>query len=713
MISKMKLQAKLLVVGCLLTIIPLLIVSGVLFMQNRQMMGTVESESLRLSFADLTHIADSVYTLAESHQEVTEKNIRYSLNTARAVVEERGGIFFSEEKMSWNALNQYTKGSTVMELPKMLVGDTWFGQEKDPRTPVPVVDRVQELVGVTCTVFQRMNTAGDMLRVATNVIKKDGSRAIGTYIPSINPDGRPNPVISTVLKGGTFNGRAFVVNAWDITAYEPIYDVNKDIVGVLYVGIPQENVKSLREAIMNIKVGRTGYVYVMDSKGNYVISKDGKRNGENVWQAQDANGTFFMQEICKKALELQPREIDEQKYSWKNPGDSVARMKIVKVSYFKPWDWVIGVGSYLDEFQEADQKLESVKDRSNFIMLIVFVLSLLAAVLIWFYTARSIAGPINRIIGGISNGSEQVASASGQVSAASHALATGSSEQAASIEETSSSLEEMSSMTKQNADNAGQADTLMTAANQVIVHANQSMAELTMSMEEISKASEETSKIIKTIDEIAFQTNLLALNAAVEAARAGEAGAGFAVVADEVRNLSMRAADAASNTSDLIEGTVKKIKGGSELVTKTNEAFTEVATSGDKVGKLVAEIAAASKEQSQGIEQVNRAVAEMDKIVQQNAANAEESASASEQMNSQAEEMKEMVGELKDIVGNQKGKTSMETDSRLRRAGRKTEEVGSRRMSAIPNGKKPTIYPIKDVSPEKIIPMKEGDFTDI
>ena len=243
--------------------------------------------------------------------------------------------------------------------------------------------------------------------------------------------------------------------------------------------------------------------------------------------------------------------------------------------------------------------------------------------------------------------SEQVGSASGQVAESSQQLAEGSSEQAASLEETSSSLEQMSSMVKQNAENANQANNLMEEANQVVGKANNSMAELTNSMEEISKASEETSKIIKTIDEIAFQTNLLALNAAVEAARAGEAGAGFAVVADEVRNLAMRAADAAKNTADLIEGTVKRVKGGSDLVEKTNGEFNEVAGSVTKVGELVSEISAASQEQSKGIDQVNTAIAEMDKVTQTNAANAEESASASEEMSAQAQELNSMLADFK------------------------------------------------------------------
>jgi methyl-accepting chemotaxis protein len=231
----------------------------------------------------------------------------------------------------------------------------------------------------------------------------------------------------------------------------------------------------------------------------------------------------------------------------------------------------------------------------------VSTIAIFAGILLAFFIARSITRPINRVIEGLNEGADQVASASGQVSSSSQALAEGSSEQAASIEETSSSLEEMASMTKQNADNAHQAQTLIKEANQVVGKANDSMTELTTSMEEISKASEETSKIIKTIDEIAFQTNLLALNAAVEAARAGEAGAGFAVVADEVRNLAMRAADAAKNTADLIEGTVKKVNEGGELVATTNEAFTEVAESSAKVGELVGEIAAASNEQADGI----------------------------------------------------------------------------------------------------------------
>ncbi len=170
-------------------------------------------------------------------------------------------------------------------------------------------------------------------------------------------------------------------------------------------------------------------------------------------------------------------------------------------------------------------------------------------------------------------------------------------------------------------------------------------------MEDIFKASEETQKIVKNIDEVAFQTNLLALNAAVEAARAGEAGAGFAVVADEVRNLAMRAADAAKSTAALIESTVKKVKEGTELVTRTNGDFMQVSDISTKVEQLVGEIAAGSNELVRGIGQVNGAITEIDKIVQRNAANAEENAGASEEMNAQSVRMSGYLEGLISLVG--------------------------------------------------------------
>src|SRR5208337_4378558 len=247
---------------------------------------------------------------------------------------------------------------------------------------------------------------------------------------------------------------------------------------------------------------------------------------------------------------------------------------------------------------------------------------------------------------------------------------------------------------------------------------NGTMQNLTVSMNEISQAGEETSKIIKTIDEIAFQTNLLALNAAVEAARAGEAGAGFAVVADEVRNLAMRAAEAAKNTADLIEGTVKKIKEGSEVVQKTNTEFSEVQTSSARMGELVGEISAASVEQAQGIEQISKAVTEMDKVVQANSANAEESASASEEMSAQAEQMKQFVGELATMVGGANGHSTIEGATGLLKKVIKEPKMFAAYDKKVNghfgagNGKASVPLVKRNSGPEQIIPFDDAEVSD-
>ncbi|MBI5605359.1 MAG: methyl-accepting chemotaxis protein [Deltaproteobacteria bacterium] len=315
---------------------------------------------------------------------------------------------------------------------------------------------------------------------------------------------------------------------------------------------------------------------------------------------------------------------------------------------------------------------------------------------------------------------QHLLSTAAQVSSISQSLAEGSSAQAAGLEQTSSSMEEMASMTRQNSENADLANTLVQNTDQVLNDANLAMKKLTQSMQEIIAAGEETGKIIKTIDEIAFQTKLLALNAAVEAARAGEAGYGFTVVADEVKNLAMRAAEAAQNTSHLIEGSVRKIKNGSEIVGKTNEAFEKVSGSSKKVGELVSEIAAASQEQAQGIDQITKAVSEIDRVVQKNASTAEESASASEELSTQADQMKHFVHDLvKAIGGNHNGTSQPRLMSGNGGNKRSLTAIGQSDKSNPPqtlikpggngNGKKPAI---RTIIPDQLLPMGQGNFKD-
>ncbi len=309
----------------------------------------------------------------------------------------------------------------------------------------------------------------------------------------------------------------------------------------------------------------------------------------------------------------------------------------------------------LDDVKKgAEQQTVAAKDSAVALARIALTLGAVVMVvggLLAFFLGRGISSLLKRVSLSLHEGAEQVAAAAGEVSSSSQTLAEGASQQAAAVEETSAALEEVGAMIKQDADNARQADALMKEANQVIQSADESMKKLTTSMDEISAASSETQKIVKTIDEIAFQTNLLALNAAVEAARAGEAGAGFAVVADEVRNLAMRAAEAAKNTSNLIEGTVQKITTGNALVSETSDSFYVASQSTTRIGTIISEMAGAASQQADAITQVTKAIHEIDAVTQSNAAAAEESASASEELNAQAEMMQGSVEQLSEMVG--------------------------------------------------------------
>ncbi len=439
----------------------------------------------------------------------------------------------------------------------------------------------------------------------------------------------------------------------------------------------------LTDKILDVKIGKTGYPFVVNAAG-LVIGHPNKEHilKTDISQIPEMGAIFKALGTVKTGVEA---------YRFKG---------VDKIAGFAP---VSLTGWSLVVTQDEAEFLESARDIRNAVAL-GGGLFLAVTVLSVFFFARSLSRPIGRVVDLVHAGSEEVAAAASQVSSSSQNLAAGASEQAASIQETSASLEEISSMTKQNAAHAAQANGLVAEANEIIERANRSMAQLIEAMREISSSSLETQKIVKTIDEIAFQTNLLALNAAVEAARAGEAGAGFAVVADEVRNLAIRAAEAARNTSSLIEGSVKRIQDGTGLVDSTHTAFAEVAQSARKIADLVAEINAASNEQAQGVDQINKAVSEMDKVVQQNAATAEESASASEELNAQAEQMKAAIAELVAIIG---GNASI----------RKARSSGKPEKENAPAEKNPSgiqriatrVKPKAAKAPEEVIPMADAD----
>jgi len=277
----------------------------------------------------------------------------------------------------------------------------------------------------------------------------------------------------------------------------------------------------------------------------------------------------------------------------------------------------------------------------------VLVMGIFASVLI----ARDITFTLRSISDSLAQSSEQISGASAQVAMASQTLAKGSSEQAAALEEASAALEELASMGKRNSESAMESRTVAADTRASADLGAGDMQQMRGAMDAIQKSSDEIAKIVRTIDEIAFQTNILALNAAVEAARAGSAGAGFAVVAEEVRALAQRSAEAAKETATRIQDSVQRSQHAVVINSKVAETLGKVVEGARRMDTLVGEIAAATKDQSQGVAALNTSVTEMDRVTQQNASSAEETAAATEEMNQQAEAMHSAMIQLGTLIG--------------------------------------------------------------
>lgn len=302
-------------------------------------------------------------------------------------------------------------------------------------------------------------------------------------------------------------------------------------------------------------------------------------------------------------------------------------------------------------FDDSLAGFHSAIDKARTIMIVSFLVVSALLCTVCLFMLRSITLPIKQMIGGLEESSSKIATVAVSISDVSQTLADGTAHQSSSLEETAGSLEAISTLTKNTVSNVMKTQSVTSETSNVLQLANQSMVNLTAAIREISSASAETQKIVKTIDEIAFQTNLLALNAAVEAARAGEAGAGFAVVADEVRNLAMRAADAAKTTAQMIEDTVSKTVQGNDLVEKTKKEFDEVTQAIANVAGLVGEIADASEQQANGIEQIRQAMSRMDSIIQQNVTNANGAHNSSIELSAEAASLEHFITNMSGLIG--------------------------------------------------------------
>lgn len=465
---------------------------------------------------------------------------------------------------------------------------------------------------------------------------------------------------------------------------------NDTVIGILYgvVDLPYFTKKFVEP----IKIGKQGYVYIVDNNGMVISHPDATKI-----MNQNIKSSDYGQQMLKQEEGLVEQNIEGMR-------------SMVAFKRDRDIGWTVAAVVNIDELMAPIWQLGWLN------LLMTFVILILAAVVIVYVAAR-VTKPINTITLSLNQVAEQVSDAAHQISQSSQQLAQGASSQASSIEETSASLEELASMANHNADNAQQANTLSNDAKQAAINGAASMDTLMKAMEGINQSSKEVAKVAKGIEEIAFQTNLLALNAAVEAARAGEAGKGFAVVAEEVRNLAQRASEQARITSELITESRNRTKEGMRQAAEAHKGLKEILDCVNKVASLVTEIAAASREQAQGVDQINQAVSTMDQIVQQNSASSEQSASASQELSAQAIHMKELVNKLAALVSGLKIAQNIPRTELPVSGVKSMPEIFTHQKNI--SGQKmltkethaPKSKPV-EVRPEEIIPFDEDDIKD-
>jgi PAS domain S-box-containing protein len=400
------LRHKIMVVGALPTVLLLAAILVVLAVQKSRAEREIERGVGSLAEENLARASRDLRTLCEATHDEISRQVPRSLRIAHEEMDRTGPLSFSREQVTWRARNQLDGSVREMALPRLLLGGRWTGQNADFSAPTVLVDRVRDLTGADATLFQRMNERGDMLRVATTV--PDGQRrAIGTYIPAFDPGGAPNPVVSTVLRGETYRGRARVVDQWYIAGYEPLRDAAGRVVGMLFIGLRHDSLEGLRAGVAASRIGESGTLYVLGAGGNqrgrYLIPPPGHPDGEDVWEAKDARGRAYVQDLVSAALAAQPGQTVQVAHAV--AGEGGERHRLAAVSYFAPWDWVIVAEMDREEAVAALRAIESSLTAAA--VTLGAVALLLLAFTIW--SARTAARRIAAPLEGMASAAERIA----------------------------------------------------------------------------------------------------------------------------------------------------------------------------------------------------------------------------------------------------------------------------------------------------------------
>ncbi len=641
-------------IGLVLTFLPLLAVGITSWWQQRKIEALAMAGCDKLVEEQLAEISHAAAHLCEVSVETPKVQRERDLRIAAREIQNVGEINIDKLAIhSHVAINQLDKSKITIDLPTLKIATTEISASSAQAEAL--LQKIHQETGSLVTIFQRMNESGDMLRIATTVINSEGKRAVGTYVPAIQTDGTANPIITSVLSGSSFYGRAYVVDKWCSAGYQPLKDASGNIVGMLFVGLAErDTLKELRDRLFDTKIGKSGQIMVINTKnptrGQVVLSRDAGLEGTNVFASVDADNQPIYQPWIETGASLKEDETAMFRFVRTNPETNQREPMFSLVRYFPEWDWLIATVGSETEFQEISAGIQAQGKSSFWTLTSLSIGSVIGAAIIWFVFSGRLTIKLKNVVEMLATATLQTAEAAKQVSSSAQSLAVGATEQSGSLQETSSSLQTISSTIQSNSQSATSAAKISSEARSVADQGNRAMQKMNDSISQIETSASATARIIKTIDEIAFQTNLLALNAAVEAARAGEAGKGFAVVAEEVRNLAVRCAEAARNTAEMIETSVKNARDGVSIAADVSKLLGSITFSSKNVNEVIQTIAEASHQQSDGIAHISAAMEQIEKLTQQNASTSEESAAASEELSSQSEQLRMVVEDLTVLV---------------------------------------------------------------
>jgi hypothetical protein len=621
--------------GIALAVVPLLLVVLVTLLVERQANSVSVDGSSRLAAQDLNHLVESLLGASEAEQEGVAK----ALDGARVFLDRAGRIGFDEtRRIHWKAKNQLSDEVSDVSLPTMMAGTTRFTPVEDFSKEAPIVDEVQQLFKMTATVFQRMNEHGDMLRIATTVRKVSGERAIGTFIPVAGADGKPNAVLAAVLQGKSYLGRAFVVNAWFIAAYQPIRDRGGNIVGMIYTGLPETELRD-KMARFNARLSTAGKtdIFVLhtaaQAKGLFLLSNDKTLEGHSSWEHKDPKGALYVQEICRRALAAKGGEISEASY-WSLPQNGQpSRKMIARFTYFAAWDWVIGVQQPEEDFLATPHRIRRIFRITNWFLPLLCLAAAVAAVKVWHGFVGKLARRIESVIAKLRQNSGNLATAAHSIGEHSRSVATSAQQhmrttvsQAAASEQTTAATGMVAATAKHNSATAERMRTLSSETENSLNQAMAKLGDVEAAMQSISATSGDVLGIVDSINEISFATNILALNASIEAARAGVAGQTFGYIAGEVRALAGRCAEAADQTKGIVNQSQTDMARGGQMVALLTRTLGPVGKSSQTMHGLATEVSDNSQQQANSLGQVLEAVEEIQRASESSAEAAQKGA---------------------------------------------------------------------------------------